>query len=258
MGVIRTDKWLLDSYHKPIEICEKLKGHFDGALAFEIYDHLILHGMYHPLRNGNEVVNKLQKNKVWEIVQEEKLRLQKVWKGPNIPIFIFPSDKNNRKLKQDFNGKSGLAFKDKLFLFISEDNTEKELRALFTHEYNHVCRLSKFQKNEEDYVLLDSIILEGLAENAVRERLGEECLATWTSYYSNEELKKMWNHLVLPNRNILKNDLKHQTILYGLRFYPKMLGYCVGYYLVKNYIEATNKTSKDLLNIKTDHIAQIK
>ena len=61
---------------------------------------------------------------------------------------------------------------------------------MFTHEYNHVCRLSKFQKSEEDYVLLDSIILEGLAENAVRERLGEEFLATWTSYYSNEELKK--------------------------------------------------------------------
>lgn len=258
MGVIRTDKWLLNLYHKPIEICEKLKGHFDGALALEIYDHLTLHGMYHPLRNGNEVVNKLQKKKVWEIVQEEKLRLQKVWEGPSIPIFIFPSDKNNRKLKQDFNGKSGLAFKDKLFLFISEDNTEKELRALFTHEYNHVCRLSKFEKNEADYVLLDSIILEGLAENAVRERLGEECLATWTSYYSNEELKKMWNHLVLPNRSILKNELKHQTILYGLRFYPKMLGYCVGYYLVKSYIEATNTTSKDLLNIKTDHIAQIK
>ena len=257
MGVIRTDKWLHDSYHKPIEICEKLKVHFEGALAFEIYDYLILHGMYQPLMDGNEVVKKLQKNKVWDIVEEEKLRLQIVWEGPSIPIFIFPSDKNNRQIKQNFNGKSGLAFKDKLFLFISEDNTEKEIRALFTHEYNHVCRLSKFQKNEENYVLLDTIILEGLAENAVRERLGEEFLATWTSYYSNEELKKMWNNLVFPNRNILKSDLKHQNILYGVRSYPKMLGYCVGYYLVKNYIEATNKTSKDLLNIKTDNIAHI-
>lgn len=258
MGVIRTDKWLHDSYHKPLEICEKLKEHFNGASAFDIYDHLTQHGMYHPLRNGHVVVNKLQENKVWEIVQKEKLRLQKVWEGPNIPIFIFPSDKNSRKLKQDFNGKSGLAFKDKLFLFISEDNTEKELRALFTHEYNHVCRLSKFQKREEDYVLLDSIILEGLAENAVRERLGEEFLAPWTSYYSNEELRKIWKSLVLPNRNILINDRKHQSILYGLRSYPKMLGYCVGYYLVKNYIEATNKTSTDLLTIETNHIAQIK
>ncbi|WP_312473148.1 DUF2268 domain-containing protein [Neobacillus sp.] len=257
MGVIRTDEWLHDSYHEPIEICEKLKVHFKGALASEIYEYLTLHGMYHPLRNGNEEVKKLQINKVWEIVEEEKLRLQEVWVGPNIPIFIFPSDKNNRKLKQDFNGKSGLAFKDKLFLFISEDNTEKEIRALFTHEYNHVCRLSKFQKNEEDYVLLDTIILEGLAENAVRERMGDEFLATWTSYYSNEELNKMWKNIVLPNKNVLKNDLKHQNILYGLRFYPKMLGYCVGYYLVKNYLEATNKKSKDLLNIHTDTITQI-
>lgn len=257
MGVIRTDKWLHDSYHQPIEICEKLIGHFSDALAPEIYDYLNQHGMYQPFRNEFEAVKKLQKNNVWEIVEEENLRLQKVWEGPNIPIFIFPSDKNNRKLQQDFNGKSGLAFKDKLFLFISEENMEMEILALFTHEYNHVCRLTMYPKNEEDYVLLDTIILEGLAENAVREQLGEEFLANWTSYYSNEELKKMWNNLVLPNRNILKSDRKHQNLLYGLRLYPKMLGYCVGYYLVKNYIEATNKTSKDLLNIKTANIAQI-
>jgi uncharacterized protein YjaZ len=257
MGVIRTDKWLHDSYHKPIEICEKLIEHFEDASASEIYNYLTQYGMYHPLRNGNKVVKKLQKNKVWEIVQEENLRLQKMWEGPNIPIFIFPSDIDNRKLKQDFNGKSGLAFKDKLLLFISEDNLEKEIRALFTHEYNHVCRLSKYPKDEDDYVLLDTIILEGLAENAVRERMGEEFLATWTSYYSNEELKKMWNSIVFPNRNILKSDIKHQNILYGLRFYPKMAGYSVGYYLVKNYLEATNKTSKDLLNINPDYIAQI-
>jgi len=257
MGVIRTEKWLHDSYHQPIEICEKLKVHFEDALSSEIYDYLNQHGMYIPFKNGIEVVKKLQKNNVWEIVEEENLRLQKVWEGPNIPIFIFPSDKNNRKIQQDFNGKSGLAFKDKLFLFISEDNMEMEIRALFTHEYNHVCRLSMYLKNEEDYVLLDTIILEGLAENAVRERLSEECLAAWTSYYSNEEIKEMWNNLVLPNRNILRNDRKYQNLLYGLRLYPKMLGYCVGYYLVKNYIEATNKTSKDLLNINTDKIAQI-
>src|SRR4051794_36957766 len=103
MSMIRTDKWLLDSYHKPIEICEKLKEHFGGALAFEIYDYLTLHGMYHPFRDGYEIVKKLQENKVWEIVEKENLLLQKVWEGPNIPIFIFPSDNYNRKLKQDFN-----------------------------------------------------------------------------------------------------------------------------------------------------------
>lgn len=252
---MRTDQWLHDSYHQPLEICKKLTIYFEDASPFEIYDYLIFHGMYQPLRNGKEVVNTLQNNKAWEIIQEEQLRLQKAWSGPNIPIFIFPSDKNNRQINQNFNGKSGLAFKDKLFLFISENNMEKEIKALFTHEYNHVCRLSSFQKNEADYVLLDTIILEGLAENAVRERLGEELLATWTSYYSDDQLGEMWNQFVFPNRNILKSDLTHEKILYGGRSYPKMLGYCVGYYLVKNYIEATNKTSKDLLHIKTENIA---
>lgn len=88
MGVIRTDKWLHDSYHKPIEICEKLTVHFEGAHASEIYDYLTLHGMYHPFGNGNEVVKELQKNKVWEIVQEESLRLQKRGKD-QISLFLF-------------------------------------------------------------------------------------------------------------------------------------------------------------------------
>ncbi len=257
MGVIRTDKWLIDSYHKPIKICEKIRMHFNDASAADIYDYLISHGMYHPIRNGDIVVDKLQKNKVWKIVQDENLQLQKAWDGPNIPIFIFPSAANNRILNQDFNGKSGLAFKDKLFLFIADTNTEMEIRALLTHEYNHVCRLSKYKKNEEDYVLLDTIILEGIAENAVRERFGDRLLARWTSYYSNDKIKHMWSNVIFPNRNISKSDREHQNILYGLRSHPKMLGYCVGFYLVKKYMEATNKSCKDLLNIETNTIAQL-
>src|SRR5699024_2978860 len=107
----------------------------------------------------------------------------KKWNGPNIPIFILPSDQHNRKLQRELSGKSGLTFQDKLFLFISEDTSESELKSLFTHEYNHVCRLSQYPK-EEDYTLLDTIILEGLAENAVRERFGDQATANWTRHYS--------------------------------------------------------------------------
>ncbi len=258
MSVIRTDKWLLDSYDKPIELCEKVKEYFDDARASEIHLHLTQHGMYRrPFKNGKELVRKLKENRVWEIVQKEEQQLKKIWDGPNIPIFIFPSD-NNREIIRDFNGKSGLAFKDKLFLFISEDNEEKEIRAVFTHEYNHICRLSQLQKNEKDYVLLDTIILEGLAENAIRERFGEEFVGKWTSYYSNKELERIWKKLLLPNKNIRRMDRKHQQMLYGTRFYPKMAGYCVGYYLVKKYMKATSLTCKDLLNYKSNDIAQIK
>lgn len=258
MSVIRTDEWLVDLYEQPIAICEKMKEYFDGAQAHEIYDHLALHGMYRPFKNGADHVKKLQENNVWEIIQDEKEQLQIIWEGPNIPVFIFPSDINNLKIRIDFNGKSGLAFKDKLFLFISEDNSEKEIRSLFTHEYNHVCRLFKYPKSEKDYVLLDTTILEGLAENAVCERYGEEFMATWTSYYTNDELEKMWNDLVRPNRNVSKTDRKHHDILYGLYSYPQMAGYCIGYYLVRKYNEANRLTSNDLLNTASEQIAQLK
>ncbi len=251
MGVIRTDKWLLEAYDQPIEICEKLSVFFDGAYASEIYDYLSLHGMYTPLTTRKERILKLQMNYVWELVQNEVQILQNSWKGPDIPIFIFPSDISNQILNVEFNGKSGLSFKDKLFLFISEENTEAEIRALLTHEYNHVCRLVYYLKHEKDYTLLDTIILEGLAEIAVHERFGEDFLASWTSLYSDKELLNMWEKLMIPNHSILKTDHKHHELLYGSTTYPKMAGYSVGYFLVKEYMKINHFTSKDLLSTES-------
>ncbi|OLS33714.1 DUF2268 domain-containing protein [Bacillus sp. MRMR6] len=258
MSVIRTDRWLNDLYHQPIEICEKLRGYFGDAQAFEIYDYLSMYGMYSPMESGKVIVNELQRKKVWDTIHTEKKLLQKNWAGPSVPIFIFPSDTENPMIKQNFNGKSGLSFCDKLFLFLSADNGEKEIRSLFTHEYNHVCRLVHFQKKEEDYVLLDTIILEGLAEFAVNVRFGEEYTASWTSYYSDVELESIWNRIISPNKDLSKFDPRHQDLLFGLRRYPKMSGYCVGYYLVKKYIENNNQLKiKDLLKIDSAIIAKI-
>ncbi|WP_017755327.1 DUF2268 domain-containing protein [Calidifontibacillus oryziterrae] len=255
MTVIRTDQWLIELYSNPIKICERIITYFDSGSATELYQYLIQHGMYRSYHNGIEQVKKLQKNEVWRIVRDEKERLQKLWDGPTVPVFIFPVDKFNKKIRRDYNSKSGLAFKDKLFLFISEDNVEKEIRALFTHEYHHICRLNKLNKTEENFVLLDTIILEGLAENAVYERFGEEYVASWTSYYSKRDLEKMWKKFILPNKHILKSDPTHEDILYGLRFFPKMAGYCVGYYLVRKFLAGKKLLSKDLLNIKAEDIA---
>ena len=50
MSVIRTDKWLLEAYERPIEICERLKVLFDGANASEIYDYLLYMECILPLQ----------------------------------------------------------------------------------------------------------------------------------------------------------------------------------------------------------------
>lgn len=259
MSVISTNSWLLDSLESPLDLCEKLTDSFEGASAEEIYQYLIRHGMYQrPLNNGVDTIKQLQRNNVWKVVEEQEERLKQLWNGPDIPIYIFPSEQGNRVLHRHFNGKSGVAFIDKLFLFVSEYNSEDEIKALFTHEYNHVCRLTKYEKDEQDYDLLDTIILEGLAEDAVFEQLGEKHLANWTSYYSDEQLDRMWRRHIYGARNLPRGHRRHQALLYGLRLYPRMGGYCVGYYLVKKYRHESELTSKELLALPSSEIAQIR
>lgn len=244
-GVIRTDKWLNESNTSPITLCKKLTSYFPKeASERNIYQHLKMHGMYRT--TAENMLDRLPKN-IWEKVGKMYETLQKEWSGPQVPIFIFPADETNVKIRREFNGKSGLAFRDKLFLFFSNHNTNEEIKAVLTHEYNHVCRLKKHQKAERNYTLLDAVLLEGMAENAVREYCGESALASWTTYYTDERLLKIVEQIIIPNRNLKRNEKKHSDILYGNGFYPKMSGYCAGYYLVKKYLNSTNLSTRAIL-----------
>ncbi|MCU9612345.1 DUF2268 domain-containing protein [Caldibacillus lycopersici] len=254
MTIINTDQWILEMDSDPIEIFMKIEHYFPETTAFDIYQYFIQYGMT-PFLEEKERIILMQEKKIWDIVQQEEHVLQKQWDGPNIPIFIFPSDHLNSQLVMEHNGMSGIAFQDKLFLFIAEHQTEKEIRSLFTHEYSHVCRLKSYPKNQQDYVLLDTIILEGIAEYAVYERHGLDGLSNWTNRYNKDQLKNMWEQIVLPNKNIPIHDHKHQHLLYGLHSYPSMLGYCVGFYLVRNYAEARNLSCKELHQMNSQCIA---
>ncbi|MFC0301322.1 DUF2268 domain-containing protein [Virgibacillus soli] len=258
MTIINTEKWLIETWDDPIEMCEQLEKYFQHVSSSEIYHYLTMHGMYHhPLQDGESIIQELRTNNCWEVIRKEEQRLRKLWNGPDIPIFIFPADPNSQELRKNFNGKSGLAFADKLFLFLAAQNSVSEMKALFTHEYNHVCRLAKLDKKETDYVLLDSIIIEGLAEYAVLEQFGDEHTAQWTTYHTDVELENMWQRLIYPMRHLPKGIRRHHDILYGARLYPKMVGYCVGYYLVHQYAKKYKLTSKELFEIPSYKIAQI-
>ncbi|MFP7492946.1 DUF2268 domain-containing protein [Terribacillus saccharophilus] len=251
MSVIRTDEWLLEHYEDPIALCEKLTKHFAGASAADIYDYFLRFGMYQPVEERSDQLS----GDVWEIVQEDVDHLIEEWDGPDIPIYIFPADQHNKWLQTQLGGKSGLAFHDKLFLFISPATTKEEIQAILTHEYNHVCRLNSLGKKEEEYTLLDTIVLEGIAENAVTERLGRELTAKWASLYSEKKIKKLWSRYIHPNQHILRQNRDYAAILYGHQKYPKMLGYCAGYQLVKIYMEKHSLSSKEMLTIEASSIA---
>jgi len=252
MDIINTGEWLLDEPH-PAELAVKLQDYFPGWSAYEIEAHLARNGMFRKEKNWPF----LYKKEVWEVIKKEADMLKKEWQGPSIPIFIFPSDDQNEELLKLYAGKSGLAFADKLFLFVHEQTGTKELRALFTHEYNHVCRFKKLKKPDAAFTLLDTVIAEGIAENAVLERFGKDYTAGWTKTYTTNELEHIWQKIILPNVHLLKSSIKHQLILFGKKGYPRMSGYCTGFYLVHNYLKKNGLAIKDILGTPAKAIASI-
>lgn len=255
MGVIATDTWLLAHYDEPEEICKKLKDYISLPPRY-MYRYLVAHGMYRPVRDGREDIEKLQKQNVWGNIEKEFQQLRQWLGGPDIPVLIFPSDVYNRRIQQEYDGKSGLAFRQCLFLFILPHNPIEELKAVLTHEYHHICRVRTVQKREEAYTLLDTMILEGLAEAAVAERYSEAYHAPWTQYYTKQEAIRFWCRYIKNRINVYRGTTEHERVLNGWAIYPDMLGYAVGFHLVQDCISHTQLTTKQLLAMDAKEILQ--
>lgn len=249
MPVIATDQWLkdyLNSKSGTMEkdmalqreiLCRKLIAYFPNATAYDIHHHLLQNGLFLPSASDQKVIEAMCRKDYWKIIVEELKQLISKWNGPDIPVFIFPSNLKNKQLRVDFNGRSGLAYQDKICLFISSRTSEAELQALLTHEYNHVCRLQYLNKKEEDIQLLDAMVLEGMAEMAVYERLGKKYLAKWTSIYSLAYVLTYWSEWFAPNLDSKKIDMRHNLLMYGDYSIPKWLGYNMGFHLVASFAE---------------------
>jgi uncharacterized protein YjaZ len=251
MSVIDTMKWLRETSNQ-IEICKNLTTYFNNLNEIEILKYLQSFGMYKSNPQLDKWIDRIEKDKIVTFIKAEERKLKKEWDGPNIKIFIFPSDQNNRKIETEYKGRSGLAFKDKLFLFLSLEVNKADIKSLFFHEYHHVCRLKAVKKQEKNFTIIDTIIMEGLAENAVREMLGESDVASWTKLYSDKQCERFLERIIMPQKNVTRESHKFTQIMFGTGFYPSMLGYAVGYYAVKNYMKRTGKKTKDLLGLEAE------
>ena len=166
---------------------------------------------------------------VWQIIEQQFKTLQNEWQGPTVPIYIFP-------IVEDFN-KNGISYKNGICLFVSNALTTQQLQALVTHEYHHSCRR---HLSTEPLTLLDSILMEGLAEDSVETYFGKDALSPWTERYSLNEVQHFWNTHFISNLN-QKEVQHHHAFLFGdpQLGLPQWIGYCTGYRIVqafrKNY-----------------------
>jgi uncharacterized protein YjaZ len=244
MSVIQTDKWLNEEFYRPKKICEKLTTYFKGQDESEVYNQLIQFGMYRPSRSSKNNLDHMKEQKVWDKVQQLLTHYKNKWSGPDIPIFLFPLGQPRGFFMRREGNKSGVSYPDKMFLFLSPIEDPKELEALFVHEYHHVCRLRKLNKKMEDYTLLDSIIIEGLAEYAVLKNCGQDYLAKWCRIYSEKEISSFWDKYMVSQLSKRKNERTHDELLYGGGRIPNLLGYAVGYKIIENFYKNNNYSTK--------------
>ncbi|MBU8906928.1 DUF2268 domain-containing protein [Desertibacillus haloalkaliphilus] len=274
MGVIATNNWVREFAERCQKkgiferelmiqkevIIERLAKAFQTTQFMDLHEYLLNQGLFHPDHGGNikEVVAHLEEKKCWQYVQEEYKWLRSNWRGPKASIFIFPVEMRNTMIMNELGGKMGIGFRDKIFLFLSPEVSKGEVCQLLTHEYHHVCRLSYLNKSATELSLLDSLLVEGLAEAAVGERFGEGALAPWVKRYNDQEVETFWERVFLPNLQ-LKGHENHQPFLYGNGsvHLPKWIGYCIGYKIVKSLLERhRGDQTTILLRLSSEEILQ--
>ncbi|MEO4055005.1 DUF2268 domain-containing protein [Solibacillus sp. CAU 1738] len=232
MPVLKTEDWLLQLLDCKTDvirahsecICAPLIPYFQNATSGEIQFELLRQGLFKPeeIQHSKQLLS----TTVWQTVQQEFERLRLLWNGPDVAVVILPITKEGPQ-------KNGVAYRRTLVLFVSALIEEKELKALLAHEYNHVCRLAFLQQRPDQITLLNSLIIEGLAEHAVEQLYGEEFLSPWTKSYTIEEIIPIWKQYIMPNLQ-LKGVSNHREFLYGNSKMP-WIGYCIGYRIVQSF-----------------------
>lgn len=256
-GVVQTHEWLEEDFGHPYKICERLLPSFEkGTNVKELYHYLSWFGMYKPSRGSMEALRWLKEENIWERVARLHQKYQRRWGGPDIEIFIFPKDGPGLFRNNHGETKSGVSFPDKLFLFVSPIEDQKELEALFIHEFHHICRIRAQKKNIKAYTLLDSIVLEGTAEFSAEQICGKKYRAPWCNLYSSEEIEEYWYSFIRKNLTIKKNNHLHDAILFGRKHFPKLIGYGAGYHLVRRYYDEHTYSEKSSLSLPPENFLE--
>lgn len=231
-------------------IYEQLKDHFMNISPEELHFELLGNGLFEPteVKELDKTLLEMKEKNVWRIVQEEYKKLKRIWNGKDCPIYIFPLTKHRPIIDGIVANKNGVSYKEAVFLFVSEELTDTEVKAMIAHEYHHYCRLNVLNKDPEAMPLKESIIIEGMAECMVEELFGLKRCSPWISKYTLEELKRRWVKSFVPSLN-MKGVSNHYHFLYGdgTNRLPNWIGYCMGYAIVKSFLERNINISPQML-----------
>ena len=239
-------------------ICNPLKAFFPQATTEEIQGELLTRGLFDPYECStiDTILRELETKSVWQNVQSEFEYLKREWDGPDVPIFIYPLTKHRPIVDGVEVKKNGVSYNNVLFLFVSGELEIGEMKALLAHEYHHICRLAQLDKSPYEIDLLDTLVIEGMAESAVEKLYGEQWLSPWTKGYSQEECITLWTKFFVRALRVKGVD-NHFLFLYGnlAEGPPKWSGYCIGYRIMCSYIENGGTSDiRELIKLRSTEI----
>ncbi|OZT11201.1 hypothetical protein CHN50_17500 [Priestia aryabhattai] len=250
MPIVATLKWTNEK-----EVVTRLERYFKGLSKDKFLDVLVGYGMCPPSSTFMSELEKIgERRTLWKKIKRKFELLKHEWGGPDIPVFLLPSNPHNHKMQREFHGRAGVAFTDKIFVLLTTQTTDEEVLSVLTHEYHHACRLMQMKKSDRTITLLDAMLMEGLAELAVNEYCGKVYLAPWTAYYTYEEVKRFWNKYVEEYIKLTPRDKKYDDLLYGHKWYPTMLGYNIGYQMISKISQQFGYNTKQFFQLTSEEI----
>ncbi|WP_216828298.1 DUF2268 domain-containing protein [Alkalihalobacterium elongatum] len=269
MGTVATDRWIkcyIEAASKSSftqknwnvqmkTIIEPVSRHFHHLPVYNLHRLLLEQGLFTPDQDVSPIYTHMRKLKMWAYVQKIYSELKREWEGPSVKIIILPGNETNEIIMDSLGGKMGIGFVDKVILFVTSKTNHFDLRTLLTHEYNHSCRLMNLNKRENELTLLDSLIVEGLAEYGVREKCGKRALGKWHQEFSKEKLQHYWDHYYRERIGV-KGKHYHRPFLFGSEAIgiPLWTGYAIGFEIVCSMMEQKQHSIKKLLSLDSEII----
>ncbi|WP_209125836.1 DUF2268 domain-containing protein [Alkalihalobacillus sp. BA299] len=269
MGTVATDRWIKGFIEEVSKvsfrqekwkvqlktIIQPISRHFQNIPLHVIHRSLLDQGLFTPDQDVDLIYKHMKKLKMWAYVQKIYSELQQEWDGPTVKIILLPGNEENEIIMDSLGGKMGLGFHDKVILFVTTKTNHFDLKTLLTHEYNHSCRLSNLQKAEYELTLLDSLIVEGMAEYAVKELCGKRALGKWHNQFSKQDLQQLWDTFY-KERIQVKGKHYHRPFLFGSESLgiPLWTGYAIGFQIVQAMMEQQKYNIRKLLTLESEMI----
>jgi uncharacterized protein YjaZ len=125
------------------------------------------------------------------------------------------------------------------------------------HEFNHSVRMQYFTTKKKEWTILDCIVLEGLADNFVRQITG--FIPTWARPFPKNVEQKIFKQIEEKiNQKVTYYDFHEKIgIMFGNKEFPQWSGYRIGYSIVNNFLLRNPKTTfQELIKLGANEILE--